>query len=152
MPARDSQPGRTASRPVVERLRGLCLTLPETSERASWGHPNFRAGKKTFAAFEIIAGRPSIAFRLPPGDVEELLRGRNFFATPYGRGLWASLRVDEQIDWQLVDRLLRRSYRTVALKRMLAAMDKPQRRGRTGQESSDRTGQRKPPSRRPAKA
>jgi hypothetical protein len=60
MPARDSQPGRTASRPVVERLRSLCLTLPETSERSSWGHPNFRAGRKTFAAFEIVRGRPSI--------------------------------------------------------------------------------------------
>jgi predicted DNA-binding protein (MmcQ/YjbR family) len=125
MPTRDSQPGRTASRPVVERLRALCLKLPETSERASWGHPNFRAGTKTFAAFEVIGGRPSIAFRLPPGEVEELLRDGNFFATPYGRGLWVSIWVDGTMDWKLIDGLLRRSYQTVALKRMLAAIRVP---------------------------
>jgi len=123
MTAAASQPGRTASRPVVERLRALCLKLPETSERSSWGHPNFRAGKKTFAAFEIIGGRPSIAFRLPPGEVDELVNSKDFFVTPYGRGLWVSLWVDGKIDWKRVDRLLHRSYRVVALKRMLAALD-----------------------------
>jgi len=123
MPAQASQPGRFDSHPVVERLRTLCRALPETSERSSWGHPNFRAGRKTFAAFEIVGGRPSIAFRLPAGEVEELLSGRDFFATPYGRGLWASLWVDHEIDWTVIDRLLRRSYRVVALERMLAAME-----------------------------
>ena len=123
MPAPASQPDRTASRPVIQRLRDLCLALPGTSERSSWGHPNFRAGKKIFAAFEIIDGRPSIAFRLPPGEVEELVRGKEFFVTPYGRGLWASMWVDGRVTWKLVDRLLRDSYRVVALKRMLAALD-----------------------------
>ena len=51
-----------ASGPVVEKLRALCLSFPETSETSSWGHPNFRAGKRTFAAFERVKGRPSIAF------------------------------------------------------------------------------------------
>jgi predicted DNA-binding protein (MmcQ/YjbR family) len=113
---------RTDSRPVVQRLRALCLKLPETSERDSWGHPNFRAGTKTFAVFEVIKGRPSIGFRLPPDDVEQLLRDKQFFPTPYGRALWASLWVDGAVDWKLVSRLLEQSYRTVALKRMLAAL------------------------------
>ncbi len=123
MPTPASQPGRTASRALVRRLRALCLALPETSERASWGHPNFRAGKKTFAAFEIVGGRPSIAFRLPPGEVEQLVRGKDFFPTPYGRGLWASMWVDGRVNWTLVERLLRASYRVVAVKRMLAALE-----------------------------
>jgi predicted DNA-binding protein (MmcQ/YjbR family) len=97
--------------------------LPETTEKASWGHPNFRAGKRTFAAFEIIGGRPSIAFRLPPAEVARLLRRRQFFATPYGRDLWVSLGVERAVDWRLVDDLLRRSYRTVAIKRMIDALD-----------------------------
>jgi hypothetical protein len=29
--------------PVLQRLRDLCLSLPETSETDSLGHPNFRA-------------------------------------------------------------------------------------------------------------
>jgi hypothetical protein len=54
---------RTTDR-VLQRLRELCLSLPETSEVGSWGHPNSRAGERTFATFERIDGRPSIAFRL----------------------------------------------------------------------------------------
>ena len=115
---------RLSSRPIVERLRALCLALPETSERSSWGHPNFRAGSKTFAVFEVVTGRPSFGFRLPPDDVDELLKKTPFFTTPYGRGLWASMWVDGRVDWKLVDSLVMRSYRTVALKRMLTALDR----------------------------
>jgi len=49
---------------VLQRFRAACLSFPEASERSSWGHPNCRAGKKTFAAFERVKGRPSMAFRL----------------------------------------------------------------------------------------
>ena len=35
---------------IYERLKKSCLELPETSEAISWGHPNFRVGKKIFAA------------------------------------------------------------------------------------------------------
>ena len=108
---------------VLPKLRALCLALPETTETDSWGHPNFRAGKRTFAAFERIDGRPSIAFRLGPGDVERLLRRRQFFTTPYGRGQWVSMWVDTSLDWDAVADLLRRGYREVALKRMIAALD-----------------------------
>lgn len=111
------------SRPVVGKLRALCLALPETTERESWGHPNFRAGSRTFTAFEIIKGRPSIAFRLPPADVTRLLQRKGFFDTPYGRGQWISVWVDGRVDWKMVNDLVRRSYRTVALKRMLNALE-----------------------------
>lgn len=107
----------TTAESVLRRLRSFCLSLPETSEVGSWGHPNFRAGRKTFATFEWIAKRPSIAFRLDPLDVDLLLRRTNFFATPYGRGQWVSLWVDRPVNWRLVERLLRRSYRLVALNR-----------------------------------
>jgi predicted DNA-binding protein (MmcQ/YjbR family) len=109
---------------MVAKLRTLALSLPEATEAMSWGHPNFRAGRKTFAAFEIVKGRPSIAFRLDRADRDRLLRRKPFFATPYGRGRWVSMWADKAIDWTLVVDLLRRSYRTVALKRMLAALDR----------------------------
>lgn len=108
---------------TLERLRALCLGYPETSETASWGHPNFKAGKKVFVAFEHIKGRPSIAFRLEPKDVERLLMRRPFFETPYGRGQWASVWADDALDWKAVTDLVDRSYRVVALKRMIAALD-----------------------------
>lgn len=82
---------------LIKRFRASCLRLPETSEVASWGHPNFRAGKKTFATIEWIKGRPSFAFRL---------------------GSTAA-----QVHWTLLNALLDRSYRLVALKRMIFALD-----------------------------
>jgi predicted DNA-binding protein (MmcQ/YjbR family) len=112
---------KTAS--TIERLRALCLAYPESSETASWGHPNFKAGKKTFVAFEHLKGRPSIAFRLHAPDVERLLMRRQFFVTPYGRGQWVSLWADGALDWKAVTDLVDRSYRVVAQKRMIAALN-----------------------------
>lgn len=107
---------------VLQRLRELCLSFPESTERSSWGHPNFRAGKKTFAAFERVHGRPSIAFRLGQADIKQLTHRKHFFATPYGRGEWISIWTDVPLNWPLIEALLRRSYREVALKRMLVAL------------------------------
>ena len=113
----------TFNRPVFARARRLCLAFPETTEASSWGHPNFRAGRKTFCAFEIIKDRPTIAFRLAPVDVAAALRRKHFFATPYGRGLWVSLWLDSAIDWKSIRLLIERSYRVVATKRLLRALD-----------------------------
>jgi predicted DNA-binding protein (MmcQ/YjbR family) len=127
----------TRNEVTLTRLRSLCLALPETSETASWGHPNFKAGKKTFVAFERVKGRASIAFRLEPDEVERLLRRKQFFATPYGRGLWASVWADSRIDWRAVEDLVERSYRVVALKRMLTTLE-----ARSGQKAKGK-GQRR---------
>jgi len=110
-------------RPVYARARRLCLALPETSERTSWGHPNFRAGKKTFCAFEIVKGRPSIAFKVAPGRARQALRHPQFFETPYGRGRWISVWVDGDLDWTAIGELVEQSYRSVAIKRMLNTLD-----------------------------
>jgi predicted DNA-binding protein (MmcQ/YjbR family) len=108
---------------VLQRLRTLCLSLPETSERSSWGHPNFRAGRKTFVTLEPVRGRPSIAFRLDQVNIERLTRRKQFFATPYGRGLWISTWADTSLNWHTVRDLVLASYRLVALKRMIAALE-----------------------------
>jgi predicted DNA-binding protein (MmcQ/YjbR family) len=111
------------NRPVFARTRKLCLALPGTTEIAAWGHPTFRAGRKTFCAFEIIRGRPSIAFRLTPPHVDRVLTRRDAFATPYGRRQWASLWVDGDVDGKAIQSLVEAGYRCVATTRMLAALD-----------------------------
>jgi len=55
--------------------------------------------------------------------VARLIRRRQFFATPYGRGLWVSVWADTRLDWRLINSLLQRSYRVVALKRMIALLE-----------------------------
>ena len=122
---------------TLQRVRRQCLSFPESSETASWGHPNFRAGSRTFVAFEWVEGRPSIAFRLDPTDVDFLLHRKGFFVTPYGQGRWVSLWADGTPDWGLVSRLVERSYRVVALKRMVAALNGTKK---TAPDVSDRLG------------
>jgi predicted DNA-binding protein (MmcQ/YjbR family) len=116
---------RTSSafeRPVFARARRLCLSLPESSEKIAWGHPTFKAGQKMFCAFEIIKGRPSIAFRLPAKEAAVALKDVRCFASPYGRGLWVSVWVDGKVDQAQIGEFIERSYRTVATKRQIAAL------------------------------
>jgi len=109
---------------ALARFRETCLALPETAETGSWGHPNFRAGKRTFAAFEWIKKRPSLAFNVGADEVDQLLlQGDPFFATPYGQSRWVSMWLTDAIDWAIVEELVERSYRRVALKRMIAALE-----------------------------
>lgn len=93
--------GRADDSPLLRRVRSFCLSLPETTEVSSWGHPNFRAGKRTFVTYEWIKKRPSIAFRLPPTDVAKYVAAPGFFLTPYGRGQWISLQADARVSWRL---------------------------------------------------
>jgi predicted DNA-binding protein (MmcQ/YjbR family) len=119
----------TAADQTLKRFRKFCLAFPETSEVGSWGHPNFRAGKRTFAAFEWIKGRPAIAIRLNAEETGALLlQGNRFFEPPNGRGLWVAAWADQPIDWKDTQALIERSYREVALKRMLAVLDDKDRK------------------------
>lgn len=109
---------------ALDRIRQFCLRLPETSETGSWGHPNFRAGKRTFAVFEWIKGRPSIGVFLGSEEADAfLLQHQEAFVTPYGKGKWVSLWADGKLDWGVVEELVERAYRKVALQRMIAALD-----------------------------
>jgi predicted DNA-binding protein (MmcQ/YjbR family) len=116
-------PADPFKRPVYARARRLCLSLPETTERVSWGHPNFRAGRRVFCAFEVWKSRPSIAFRLSRTEAARAVRGRRFFATPYGRGVWVSLWIDGKVNWNAVESMIERSYRTVAAAKLVRLLD-----------------------------
>jgi len=97
---------------TFEKVRKLCLSFPESSETKSWGHPNFKAGKKTFVTFERWEGRPSIAFLVEGAEKVKLRRDGEFFATPYGRGKWISLFIDTPIpQWRLIKALVDTSFR-----------------------------------------
>jgi predicted DNA-binding protein (MmcQ/YjbR family) len=111
---------------VLTRVRNLCLCLPETTETGSWGHPNFRAGR-TFVTYEWVQRRPSIAFRLNRADVAEYARVRGFTRTPYGRDEWISMMADGRVNWGLARELILKSYKLVALKRMITALEEGSR-------------------------
>jgi predicted DNA-binding protein (MmcQ/YjbR family) len=130
---------------VLARLRKVCLQLPEVRETVKWGHPTFEAGKKIFVVLDRYDGRPCIAFRAPLEKVDELLADERFTEAPYAaRFGWVCLNVEGSIDWAEVERLVQGSYRLVALKRMLAAIDD---RGAPVSDSSSAAAKRKKKSR-----
>jgi hypothetical protein len=112
--------------PLVDRVRALCLRYPEAIEVEVWGRPTFRAGKKIFVTLGSSMERPhAIVFK--PESEERLaqLEDPMFFVPPYfGAVGWMAIDVDApDTDWSLIAELIDTSYRQVALKRMLAALD-----------------------------
>lgn len=112
------------SGPLLSRVRKLCLSLPEVTETSSWGHPNFRAGKRTFITFERVDGVDTIAFHLHPFEVEDLEKRDNFARTSYGQGRWVSLRLRPRPEWSVIEDVVLKSYGQVAIKRMLTQLEK----------------------------
>ena len=111
--------------PYLADLRRVCLALPEAVEVEAWGRPTFRAGK-IFALFSGIESRPwGVIFKPEPGEHAALAQDERFYAPPYyGPGGWLALDFDAApVSWDEVAELVEGSYRQIALKRMLAALD-----------------------------
>jgi hypothetical protein len=109
---------------VLKRLRTLCLRLPETTEGLSFGNIAFRAGKRPFVVLDHYKGVDCIFICVDQGQRDVLLSDKHFFKAPYDpheKGLCRNLRA---IDWGQMRALITASYRQVALKRMIAALDK----------------------------
>ncbi|GAA1507670.1 putative DNA-binding protein (MmcQ/YjbR family) [Agromyces terreus] len=112
--------------PLVERVRALCLAMPEAVEVEAWGRPTFRAAKPIFTYVGAHMGRPlSIVVKTDPEEHLALVQDDRFYGVPYfDRAHWVGTDLDApQTDWQLLAELIETSYRQVALKRQLAALD-----------------------------
>src|SRR6188508_1552291 len=106
---------------LFDRIRDICLALPEAKEVAAWGHPTFRAPKKMFAACgRDKDGSASLGLKVGFDRQEELLADPRFFPTPYAAHQgWVSLRLQPKMDWAEVTALVTEAYRQVAHKRLL---------------------------------
>lgn len=112
--------------PYLAELRRACLAFPEAVEVEAWGRPTFRAGKKMFAVFEGRDDHPfAVIVKPEPGERHVLLDDPRFYVPAYyGPSGWVALDFTAaEVDWDEVGELLDASYRQVALKRMLKALD-----------------------------
>jgi len=110
----------------VERLRGICLRLPEASEKEAWGDPTFRVADKIFAMAKFGDGRVSVWFKAPEGSQLVLTEADPdvFFVPPYvGSKGWVGMRLDDNPDWDETESLMRRSYSMIAPKRLAARLE-----------------------------
>ena len=112
--------------PYLAQLRQICLALPEAAEVETWGRPTFRAGKKLFAVFSGTEEHPySVIFKPEAAERPALAADTRFYAPPYfGPSGWLALDFGAApVDWDEVAELVECSYRQVALKRMVKALD-----------------------------
>jgi hypothetical protein len=112
--------------PYLDDLRSICLALPETAEVEAWGRPTFRAGKKIFAVFSGSSeDQYSVIFKPDADERPALVGDARFYVPPYfGPGGWLALDLSAApVDWAEVAELVETSYRQVALKRMVRALD-----------------------------
>jgi hypothetical protein len=112
---------------ATERLRAICLALPEVTERVSHGSPTFFVREKRTLCTIHPSGhhgeRPSIWAPAPPGVQAQLVgeEGDRFFRPPYvgGRG-WIGLYLDRDVDWDEVEQIVADAYRQVAPKTLVS--------------------------------
>jgi len=117
--------------PYLAELREVCLALPESREVEAWGRPTFRAGKKIFAVFSGDDDHAfAVIFKPDPAERPALLEDPRVYAPAYfGPAGWLALDLSvAPVDWDEVAELAEDSYRQVALKRMLKALDEAQPR------------------------
>jgi hypothetical protein len=113
----------------LDRLRELCLALPEVTERLSHGEPTwFVQGKKTFVMFANHHHDDRLAFWCAaPDGAQEMLVGADperFFVPPYvGHRGWLGVYLDVEVDWDQIADLVVDAYRRVAPKKLVAALD-----------------------------
>jgi predicted DNA-binding protein (MmcQ/YjbR family) len=111
---------------VLNRLRKICLRLPESREERQFGHPVWQAGKKTFALARHDGRRITLCFWVGVERQGLLTTDPRYQIPPYmGHNGWIALDVTADCDWEEVEALTLQSYRHFALKRMLRLLPPP---------------------------
>ena len=112
----------------LERVRELCLSLPETSERLSHGQPSFFIReKKTFVMYldnHHDDGRLALWCAAPPGMQDALVSGEpeHYFVPPYvGHRGWIGVHLNRGLHWNEIAGAIEDAYVTVAPKRLVEA-------------------------------
>jgi hypothetical protein len=118
----------SASR-VEQRVRAICMALPEVTEKLSHGSPAFFV-RKQFVMLWPDGHHdhpfPHLWCAAPEGAQEQLVAAEpaRFFRPPYvGSRGWLGMRLDGRVDWSDVELMCEDAYRTVAPKRLVKLVD-----------------------------
>ena len=117
---------------VLGRIRGLCLALPETSERLSHGHPTFFVREKRSFLMVLTNhhgdGRVAI-WCAADGGVQEMLveaDPERFFRPPYvGHRGWLGVRLDSGLNWDELAGIVEDAYAEVAPTNLVEESQRP---------------------------
>jgi predicted DNA-binding protein (MmcQ/YjbR family) len=105
---------------ALDRIRTICLSLPEAFEVEAWAHPTFRVGSGRGKIFCTAADDGSTAtVKADPLEREALLaQGEPYYLPPYvGHKGWLGVRTDGG-RWEEIAELIATSYCLIAPKRL----------------------------------
>ena len=110
-------------KPLLAKLRRICLALPGAAESLNHGRPCFTVKDKTFVMFmdnHHRDGRIAIWCKAPPGDQADMVETdpERFFVPPYvGPRGWVGVRLERRPDWKTVEAIVTESHRMTGPKR-----------------------------------
>jgi hypothetical protein len=125
---------------VLDRLRPICLGLPEAYEEPAWVGTRWRIRKRTFAhvlsvdpdhhmayARAVESDQPLcvLTFHSPGNEIAGLVSaGHPFFKPPWSPSV-VGMVLDGEEDWHEIAELLTESYRLLAPKRLAGLLTEP---------------------------
>lgn len=119
-------PVKLDPRSLAGRIRAAALTFPETTEDFPWGERAIKVRGKVFLFLHAEGQAVSFSVKLPHSSAEAL-EISDVEPTGYGLGKhgWVTARVDATRDapFETFEAWLEESYRAVAPKRLVAALD-----------------------------
>jgi hypothetical protein len=123
-----SHPKVTIDETIMEQMRAICLPLPEAEESEAFGAPTFKIRKKNFAMMHLADGRPVVWCKSTMEFQQALIHSEpeRYYAPPYvGHKGWVAAWLDDAAipDWDQIDEIITESYRLIAPKRLVKALD-----------------------------
>jgi predicted DNA-binding protein (MmcQ/YjbR family) len=115
---------------LLDKVRKICLALPEAHEVEAWGEPTFRVRNKLFAMYSAEdnhhgSGRPGIWIKSTHVNQDLILQSDadRYFKPPYvGPSGWIGVYLDGKPDWSIISEILRDGYLLTAPKRVAAEL------------------------------
>ena len=106
-----------------DEVRGFVLSLPDTEELETWGHPTFRVRNKMFMGMGGEGVEASVKASLDEQDVLIQSDPETFSVPQYvGRFGWVSVQLSS-VDPELIRELITEAWRRTAPNRTVAAFD-----------------------------
>lgn len=110
---------------LVDRVRPICLALPDAYEESAWVGTRWMVRRKTFAHVLAVDDVTTVTFRAAGDELDFLRRaGPPFRFLGWGRDA-IGLALGDDTDWSEVVELLTDSYCVMAPKRLGARVERP---------------------------
>jgi hypothetical protein len=115
-------------RTITDRVRALCLELPEVVEKTTHGAPGFFVRRQFVMLWpegHHDHGFPHLWCAAEPGVQEALVASSDrYFRPPYvGHRGWVGVGLDGDVDWREVAELIEDAYRVIAPAKLRAELD-----------------------------